>query len=116
VRLRPPCCDRVHGAELGESSAGEDDPDEEDHDGREVECDGETLTLEFANTPLSQFTVVYQPDRTHFRRITEPHRFETQYQSPQLESWRRNEVEWHLVQRAPAYTPRRGHPGPPLLI
>jgi len=43
----------------------------------------ETLTLEFANTPLSQFTVSYQPDRTHSRRITEPRLFETQYRSPQ---------------------------------
>lgn len=48
---------------------------------------GETLTLEFANTPLSQFTVAYQPDKTHFRRITDPHLFETQYRSPQLELW-----------------------------
>lgn len=46
---------------------------------------GETLTLEFANTPLSQFTVAYQPDKHHFRQVTDPHLFETHYQSPQLE-------------------------------
>jgi hypothetical protein len=67
----------------------------------------ETLTLEFANTPLSQFTVSYQPDRTHFRRITEPRLFETQYRSAQLPLWERGAVVWHLVQRLPAYDPRQ---------
>lgn len=68
---------------------------------------GETLTLEFANTPLSQFTVSYQPDRTHFRRITEPHLFETQFRSPQRSLWERDAVMWHLVQRLTAYAPRQ---------
>ena len=66
-----------------------------------------TLTLEFANTPPSQVTVSYQPDRAHFRRITEPRLFETQYHSPQIALWDRNAVVWHLVQRLPEYAPRR---------
>jgi len=56
--------------------------------------------------PLSQFTVVYQPDRKHFRRVADPHHFEIQYQSPQLELWGRSEVEWHLVRRVPEYAAR----------
>jgi hypothetical protein len=77
---------------------------------------GETLTLEFANTPLSQFTVVFQPDRRHFRRITDPHRFETQYRSPQLELWGPGAVEWRLVRRVPEYVLRRRGTADPLLI
>ncbi len=67
---------------------------------------GETLTLEFANTPLSQFTVSYQPDKQHFRQVSDPHRFETQYRSPQLELWGQEAVAWHLVQRLPDYAQR----------
>jgi hypothetical protein len=66
----------------------------------------ETLTLEFASTPLSQFHVSYQPDKKHLRQVTEPHRFQTQYRSPQLELWGPDAVEWHLIRRLPAYFPR----------
>ena len=62
---------------------------------------GETLTIEFANTPLSQYTVSYQPDNRHFRQVGEPRLFETQYHSPQRALWGPGEVEWHLVQRLP---------------
>lgn len=67
----------------------------------------ETLTLEFANTPLSQFQVSYQPDKKHFRQVTDPQRFETHYRSPQLELWGADAVEWHLVRRLPEYVPRQ---------
>jgi putative transposase len=67
----------------------------------------ETLTVEFANTPLSQFRVSYQPDKKHLRQITEPHHFETQYRSPQRELWDSGTVEWHLVRRLPEYTVRQ---------
>lgn len=68
---------------------------------------GETLTLEFRNTPLTQFTVAYQPDRQHFRRVTDAHRVVTQYRSPQLDLWEPGAVEWRLVHRLPDPTPRR---------
>lgn len=68
---------------------------------------GETLTLEFANTPLSQFTVSYQPDKKHFRRVSDRQVFETHYHSPQLSLWEAGAVTWHLVQRLPAYAQRR---------
>jgi putative transposase len=67
----------------------------------------ETLTLEFANTPLAQFTVAYQPDRKHFRTVKDPQLFETQYRSPQLMLWDAGAVEWHLVRRMPDASRRR---------
>lgn len=68
---------------------------------------GETLTLEFADTPLSQFTISYHPDKKNFRKITDPHVFETQYGSPQLDLWEPGAVEWQLVRRLPAYAARQ---------
>src|SRR5947209_4138681 len=82
---------------------------------------GDTLTLEYANAPLSQYTVDYQPDKKHFRRVREPRRFETPYQSPQQHLWEPDSIEWHLAQRLPDYAPRhfRKHKAdyvqPPLL-
>ena len=77
---------------------------------RDVCCNGHSYRhharAPVANMPLSQFTVVYQPDRKHFRRVADPHHFEIQYQSPQLELWGRSEVEWHLVRRVPEYAAR----------
>ncbi len=70
---------------------------------------GDTLTLEYANAPLSQYTVDYQPDKKHFRRVKEPRRFETPYQSLQQHLWEPGTVEWHLAQRLPEYAPRRSH-------
>ncbi len=68
---------------------------------------GDTLTLEYANAPLSQYTVEYQPDKKHFRRVREPRHFETPYQSPQQPLWEPEAVEWHPAQRLPDYAPRR---------
>ncbi len=68
----------------------------------------ETLTIEFAEVPLSQFNVDYQPDRHHLRQVSHPQRFETRYQSPQLPLWEEAAVEWHLVQRLTSRpTPKR---------
>jgi len=82
---------------------------------------GDTLTLEYANAPLSQYTVEYQPDKKHFRRVKEPRHFETPYQSPQQHLWKPDTVEWHPAQRLPEYASRRfrrhqtGYVQPPLL-
>ncbi len=69
---------------------------------------GETLTLEFGNTPLAQFTVSYQPDKKHFRQVSDPHLFETQYRSPQLPLWEPDVAVWHMVQRLPVYGRQHG--------
>jgi hypothetical protein len=71
---------------------------------------GQTLTLEFANTPLTQYTVSFQPDKKRFRTIKLLHRFETQYRSPQLSLWSEDEVTWLLARRLPEYALRHRHP------
>lgn len=82
---------------------------------------GDTLTLEYANAPLSQYTVEYQPDKKHFRSVKELRHFETPYRSPQQHLWAPDTVEWHLAQRLPEYASRRsrkrqtGSFQPPLL-
>jgi hypothetical protein len=68
---------------------------------------GDTLTLEYANAPLSQYTVDYQPDKKHFRHVREPRHFQTPYQSPQEPLWEPDAVEWCPAQRLPDYAPRR---------
>lgn len=70
----------------------------------------ETLTIEFTNTPLAQYTVAYQPDKKHFRQVHEPRIYQTQYQSPQLDLWAAGvagEVEWFPVRHVPPYLSRR---------
>ena len=70
---------------------------------------GDTLTLEYANAPLSQYTVDYQPDKKHFRQVKDPRHFETPYRSPQQPLWKPETVEWHPAQRLPDDAPRRSH-------
>jgi len=67
----------------------------------------ETLTIEFAEEPLSQFAVEYQPDKKHLRQVTKSRLFQTRYQSAQLALWEAGAVEWHLVRRLPDYAPRQ---------
>lgn len=67
----------------------------------------ETLTIEFAKEPLSQFTVDYQPDRRHLRQVSHPQRFETRFHSSQLPLWEEGVVEWHLVQRLSPHVARQ---------
>jgi hypothetical protein len=69
----------------------------------------ENLTIEFAEEPLAQYEVAYQPDHKHPREIKPSKLFETRYQSPQLMLWTREQVEWRLVQRLTVYPrqPRR---------
>ncbi len=66
----------------------------------------EHITVEYGDEPLSHYAVQYQPDEKHLRDIREPHHFETRYRTPQLDLWRSDAVEWHLVKRLPDYTPR----------
>jgi len=68
---------------------------------------GETLTIEFADEPLAQYTVHYQPDKAHLRAVEEPRIFETAYRSPQLALWALNDTEWLKVIRRPDYAPRK---------
>ncbi len=44
---------------------------------------GDALTVEYEETPLAQYTVQYQPGKTHFKDVVAPRRFETPYRSTQ---------------------------------
>ncbi len=67
---------------------------------------GETLTLEYADEPLAQYKVRYQPDKAHLLTVEEPRLFETPYQSLQLPLWDLSDAEWLKVMRRPDYAPR----------
>jgi putative transposase len=67
---------------------------------------GETLTLEYADELLAQYTVRYQPDKAHLLNVAEPRLFATPYQSPQLPLWELSDSEWLKVMRRPDYAPR----------
>ncbi len=69
----------------------------------------ETLTIEFSDQPVSQYTVAYQRDAAHLRTITDPHLFDTPFRSPQLPLWELGEGEWLKVVRRPPRAPRRPH-------
>jgi hypothetical protein len=60
---------------------------------------GETLAIEHAEEPLSQFTVEYQADKKHLRRVTDPRLMEHRFVSPQPFLWPEDAVVWRLVQR-----------------
>src|SRR6266571_834283 len=68
---------------------------------------GDTLTVEYEETPLTQYTVRYQPDKKHFKAIPDARRFETPYRSPQEWLWELDETLWHLAKRLPDYAPRK---------
>lgn len=70
---------------------------------------GEQLTVAFADDPLAQYQVSYQPDRRQLSAVEETQLFETPYRSPQLSFWDRDEVEWLSVIRVLPYAARRLH-------
>ena len=71
----------------------------------------ETLTVEHQDEPLSQFTVDLAPDNRHLRQVSAPRLFDTRFTSPQPFLWHCDDVEWHLVLRAPEYARRRKQRG-----
>ena len=67
----------------------------------------ETLTVEFADQPIAQYSVAYQPDRMHLLNVTDPRLFETQYRSPQLPLWELGDGDWLKIVWLGRYAPRR---------
>lgn len=61
----------------------------------------EQLSIEFNDSLLVQYHVDYQPNHTHFRSVTDPHIYETQYRSPQLSLWKFGDDEWLKILRIP---------------
>ncbi len=74
---------------------------------------GETLTIEFADEPLAQYHVRYQPDRRHLLAVEKLRVFETPHRSPQLPLWELSDTEWLKVLPRPPYAPRRPRREPP---
>lgn len=68
---------------------------------------GETLTLDYADEPLAQYHVAFEPDEQHLRDVSEPRLFEHRYPSPQPVLWEVPNGEWHLAIRLPPPRPRR---------
>jgi len=75
----------------------------------------ERLTIAFDDTLVAQSLVEYQPDGKHFRAVGEPHRYPTQYQSPQLPLWELGDQEWVKVLRGAPRSWRKHHPLPRVL-
>ncbi|MCC6626974.1 MAG: helix-turn-helix domain-containing protein [Chloroflexi bacterium] len=76
---------------------------------------GEHLTLEFAEEPLAQYTVTYQPDGRHLRTVAEPRLFDTPFRSPQAPLWELSDAEWLKALRLPARPPRTKRPVPEVI-
>jgi len=47
----------------------------------------DVLTLEYQEQPLSRYSVEWQPDEKHLRRVGNPRLYNHPYQSGQLELW-----------------------------
>ena len=65
-----------------------------------------TLTVEFADEALAQYTATYQPDKRHFMAMAESRLFETPHRSPQLPLWELGDGEWLKVLPVPTYAGR----------
>lgn len=66
-----------------------------------------TLTLEYAEYPLSKYAVEWQPDDTHLLRVGNPRLYQHPYQLPQLPLWGPTDVEWHVIIRCEPKAHRR---------
>lgn len=71
----------------------------------------EYLTIVGKDEPLAQYRVAYQPDKRHLKTVTEAHRYETPYRSPQPPLWAWGDDEWLRVIRLSAYASRRPRAG-----
>lgn len=67
----------------------------------------EQLSIAFNDSLLVQYQVDYQPDHKHFRTVTNPRMYETQYRSPQLPLWQFGDAEWLKILRLPPLKIRR---------
>jgi putative transposase len=67
----------------------------------------DTLAIEYGEHPLAKYSVEFQPDDKHFTRVGNPRLYEHPYQSPQLELWQRNDVEWYVIIRCEPSGKRR---------
>lgn len=67
----------------------------------------EHLTVAFADEPLAEYQVRYEPGTQRLKAITDPHLFETPFAPAQLPLLTLGEEDWLKVLRVPPYAPRR---------
>src|SRR6266568_4808765 len=67
----------------------------------------DVLTLEYQEQPLSRYSVEWQPDEKHLRRVGNARLYNHPNPRAQLKLWPTGSVEWYLILRAEAYGPRR---------
>jgi hypothetical protein len=72
---------------------------------------GEHLTVEFADEPLAQYRVTYQPDKHPLKTVVDRHLFETPHRAPQPPLWQLGDGEWLTVLRLSGYAPRTRREG-----
>jgi hypothetical protein len=66
----------------------------------------DTLALEYGEHPLAKYSVEWQPDDRHLLRVGNPLLYDHPYQSPQLELWSSDQVEWFVIIQAAPYGSR----------
>jgi putative transposase len=66
----------------------------------------DTLALEYGQHPLAKYSVEWQPDDKHLLRVGNPRLYDHPYQSPQLELWSPDQVEWFVIIKAAPYGSR----------
>ena len=67
----------------------------------------ENLTVAFADEPLAEYRVTYQPDHHRLKTVTDAEIFETPFRSPQLRLFASDATEWLTILRVPDYLPGR---------
>ena len=82
----------------------------------QVDIFQDVLTLDYHQERLSRYSVEWQPDDSHFRRVGNPRLYEHRYQSSQLELWKPGEVEWFVIIRDTSRTRRPRRTGRILVI
>jgi hypothetical protein len=67
------------------------------------------LSLEYGEQPLAKYSVEWQPDDKHLLRVGNPRLYDHPYQSPQVDLWPSQAVEWFVILKATPYGPRPRH-------
>jgi putative transposase len=68
---------------------------------------GDLLTIEFADSPLSQYLVTYTPNHIQLRTVAPLRQFQTPHRSPQMSLWELQPHEWQLALSLPIYGRQR---------
>jgi len=69
----------------------------------------DTLALEYGEQPLAKYSVEWQPDDKHLLRVGNPRLYDHPYQSPQLDLWPPQAVEWFVILKVAPYGQRPRH-------